>query len=202
VIAHGGGTGWRGGSVLPLRPVLPVLGLLFPALLIASCTFERRADPNGDESLRLNGTPSADELEAVELAATAAVRTMELFRSSVASGDISRALALVDRDASLVDDLAGQAMEASTRGELLLELRRRHAEGLTFEVTGSEAVLLSESVALVLSHLVLTQTGREGSADLVVRLNETAVLVSTSEGWRIRHFHRSYAPVDGPPPNV
>jgi hypothetical protein len=123
-----------------------------------------------------------------------ALETVRLFRESVAVGDLSLALALLDRDASLVEVIPGESSEQVTRGELLLELRRRHAEGLHLELLESRITLPAEGVALVLSRLAVLQSGPDGYGEEVGRVDETVVLLVTPDGWRIRHLHRSLRP--------
>lgn len=189
---------FRGEHVTPARSgpacVVPI-GVIFGVCVLMGCTFEPRA--GSDDPI----TETVDEVEpsegsVVEVSSGAALRTAEIFRSAVAAGDLSRALALVDRDATLVDGIVGEAAEAATRGELLLELRRRHSEGMNLEVVTSTVDLLSSEIALVVSRLALLQVGPDGIGEEVGRVHETVLMTLQAEGWRIVRVHRSLAPPD------
>lgn len=144
--------------------------------------------------------------------------TLEVFREATRVGDLSLALQLLDTRATLLDDLVtlegGPAHLPETPGELLLELRRRHAAGLGIVVEKTD-LRWADDAAVVSSTLVLTQriegAGPGGAAegnpgdtlpagasppppvpvDTLGRARETAVLRPTREGWRILHLHRS-----------
>ena len=123
----------------------------------------------------------------------AALRVARTFRDAAAAGDLSLALALMHRDATLSDELAGSTDEERTRGELLLESRGRLSDGVSLRESSTQ-VTLSEGVAIVLSRLSLeTLEGAElpPEADLPAELLETVVLVPGTEGWRVIHLHRS-----------
>jgi len=162
-------------------------GCLAAFLLLGNaCTFEHRADLDDEEgampaSLVLLGNGERG------LSPGAVTR---LFREAVVAGDLSLALSLLHRQATLVDELAGTDEATITRGELLLELRRRHVEGLVLEVLDSRVEPSSES-AVVLTRLALLDRGEDGIGMEVGRAYETVVLVPTDEGWRIQHLHRS-----------
>lgn len=182
-----GRLGRRGWHALVLAALAPVLG-------IAGCELERRpeaADPFPDE----NAVP--DTLTDMPRDPQESARvTMEVFREAVRVGDLSLALSLLDRDAVLFDDLAGEAAEATTRGELLLELRRRHRDGLRLGAQAAEVTLL-DGAAIVVSTLAVMQRTPGDEEELAVQeetARETAILVPTPEGWRIRHLHRSIVP--------
>lgn len=170
------------------------VGTILLPLVFAACTFEPRGGPDTtpaeEENEALGGAPSA------ELSEAAALQTIEHFRNSVAAGDLSRALALVDGDATLVDALVGEASEAATRGELLLELRRRHADGVTLEPVASRATLFSGGTAFLVTRLGVFEPGPDGAARMVGQMHETVLLIGSSEGWRIRNLHRSFLPGD------
>jgi len=173
-----------------------ILSMSFGVGVPAACTFEPRVgtDESAPASAEEPTLPSDGTL--VEASSGAALRTAEVFRAAVAAGDLSRALALVDRDATLVDGLVGEAAEAGTRGELLLELRRRHSEGMDLEVVASTVDLLSDEIALVVSRLVLLEVGADGIGEEVGRVHETILLTLQPDGWRISRLHRSLAPPD------
>lgn len=126
----------------------------------------------------------------------AALTALRTFRQAMAVGDLSLALALVDREAVLVDDLVGDPAGHGSRGEVLLELRARLAEGLAIR-EDSAAVSLPEGVAIVVSRLSV-EVGEDAPQRLQAldghSLHETVILVPTAEGWRIRHLHRSLLP--------
>jgi hypothetical protein len=165
-------------------------------LLVASssCTFERRVelDPDGSSEEEAPQTPGV-EVRMGDPGA-AAVDAVRLFRESVELGDLSLALALLDREATVVDELVGEAREAATRGELLLELRRRHAAGLSFEPLEAPTTIALAEAALVVSRLTLVQEDEDGARVEAGRVSETVFLTASADGWRIRHLHRSLAP--------
>jgi ketosteroid isomerase-like protein len=166
-----------------------VLAALFP-VLVGSCTFEHRPDPRAENAG--DGDPleaRQDELPARGLDRSP-VGVVRVFREAVVRGDLSLALSLLDREATLVDELAGAQSESATRGELLMELRRRHAEGLILRVLDIDVSQAGET-ALVLTRLALMEEGGDGIGVEVGRAYETVVLVPSDQGWRIRHVHRS-----------
>ena len=175
--------------------VLP-FGVFLGVCVLAGCTFEPRDGTDESTSDMAEDAGMQSDGAVVDVSSGAALRTAEIFRSAVATGDLSRALALVDRDATLVDGLVGEAAEAATRGELLLELRRRHSEGMDLEVVSSTVDLLSGEVALVVSRLALLEVGSDGIGEEVGRVHETILLTLQAEGWRIVRLHRSLAPPD------
>ncbi|MSR22378.1 MAG: hypothetical protein EXR92_02365 [Gemmatimonadetes bacterium] len=156
-----------------------------------ACSFERRAEPDAEPAEGNGGLPSPSaELPGAETR-VAPLETVELFRASVAIGDISLALALLDREATLVDELVGEASEAQTRGELLLELRRQHASGLVFEPLEAPTVVTLSESALVITHFAAVREGEGGARQEVGQVYETVFLLASPDGWRIRHMHRS-----------
>jgi hypothetical protein len=181
----------------------PALALVLAGLLLAGCTLERRADP--DASLRADSDLVPDEgvLDPQPVPADPAesVRvTLEVFREAIRVGDISLALQLLDAQAMLLDDLAldlgnGASELPPTRGELLLALRRRHAEGLGLQVLDTELRWVDETAVLSTRLLLLHRgAGSDAEPDSVGLARESAVLRPTPEGWRILHFHRSVVP--------
>ncbi len=178
------------------------LPLLLPVVLVLAatgCTLERRG--NGDAAVAEPATvldgerlePPAPQQDPAESARV----TLEVFREAVRVGDLSLALSLIDPRAVLLDDLsapaeAGPADPMPTRGELLLELRRRHAGGLLLRVDGSELRWLDDH-ALLMTRIVLLHrsTVPDQEPDSVGVARETALLRPTPEGWRIVHLHRS-----------
>jgi len=176
------------------RGELGILGLLL-LLVPVACTFEQR--PNGDEPEEED--PSAHQVEG-EIPdpdtfgpTEGPLQTLRAFREAMAVGDLSLALALLDRDASLMDEVAGEVGTSASRGEVLLELRARLAEGLDLSET-STRLSFPGGVALVVStlHIQVADDAPEALAGLADReLRETVLLVPTAEGWRIRHLHRS-----------
>jgi hypothetical protein len=171
-----------------LRALVPLVVLGLPL----ACTFERRPAVEGEagstgELVRSGGI--SDGLDE-----GAALETVRLFREAVALGDLSLALVLLDREATLVDELVGEASEARTRGELLLALRRRHAAGLSFESRGDPLVASSGEGLLVGSHLTVFQAEAGGDPALFGTLYESVLLVPGPGAWRIRHLHRSFVP--------
>lgn len=170
-----------------VRPALLALFLVLP-LLQAGCTFERRADLEEDPEAV---TPALEPGERMR-PPTAVVR---VFREAVVVGDLSLALSLLHRQATLVDELAGSDVDTATRGELLMELRRRHVAGLVLEVLDTEVEVAGES-ALVLTRLALIDRGEDGIGVEAGRAFETVHLLITDDGWRIRHLHRSIAQRD------
>lgn len=165
------------------------------------CVFERRPDPEGLEEATAAREAEALGEDAVADPADAAAALVEVFREAVRVGDLSLALNVIHRDAVLLDELVGDASVgasgASTRGELLLAVRRLHQEGLRIHPSEVEVSLL-EDAAVVTTYLDILRPVEEGQ-ELAVqegRAWETIVLVATPEGWRIRHLHRSFRPLD------
>lgn len=153
------------------------------------------AQPESDSGALEFAIPGGDAEEAARA-------TVRMFRESVAAGDLSLALALLDPQATLVDPLVGDAAAEATRGELVLELRRRYASGVRLEALATEITVFGgglsplEAAALVVSDLAMLQERDDGIGEQIGRVHETAILASTPEGWRIRHLHRSSAPLD------
>jgi hypothetical protein len=182
------------------------LAAFLVSLAVAGCTLEQRA--NGDaaeperDSVPDRGVvepppPLLDPAESVRV-------TMEVFREAVRVGDLSLALGLMDGQAVLMDDLAapggvGMSDPPATRGELLLELRRRHGEGLLLRLDGSELRWLGDH-ALLVSNLVVLQRAPDpdDAPEEIGSARETALLQLSPEGWRIVHLHRSLGPVPDP----
>lgn len=177
------------GSISGARWALPVAGAL---IVLGACTFERRSEleENGEEARTapgLLGDPPGMER------ALPPEGIVRLFRDAVVRGDLSLALSLLHREATLVDKLAASPDGRRTRGEILVELRRRHAEGMALEVLES-TVHEVEGGTLVLTRLAVLEEEENGIGVEVGRVYETALLVPTDAGWRIRHFHRSLTP--------
>jgi hypothetical protein len=157
-------------------------------LVLGGCTIEPRWEVEPEE-------PSPDTVALPESASPeeAVATTVEVFREAVRVGDLSLALSLLDRDAILADDLADGNGEGTTRGEVLMELRRRHAAGLRLEAIESQ----TREVAggwLVSTRLDILGTDEEGEPTLDGHARESALLAPTDEGWRIVLFHRSRIP--------
>lgn len=169
---------------------------LVPALVLSGvlgCTFERRTEPEPEDArAEEEATQPVPEGAGTEIGA-APLETVELFRESVAAGDLSLALALLDREATLVDELVGEASEARTRGELVLELRRQHAAGLVFDPLGPPATIASGESALVVSRFTMLRETEGGAREELGLVHETVFLLALPDGWRIRHLHRSLA---------
>lgn len=176
-------------------------GLLFAGLFLGSCTFEHRGSGNDDEEVSGPAYDSADERGALpavpadpESAVLDVVRT---FREATARGDLSLALSLMSRDAFMTDALVGGGVAEQSRGEMLLELRALMAEGFSLS-EGSVRVHFPGAVAVAFAGLTLEAEAEEPAgrlSDFVGRaVYETVVLVSTEQGWRIQHLHRSVAP--------
>lgn len=157
----------------------------FLLLLLPSCTLERR----GEESVDAESTTIAPVNES-EFAEELARQTVRLFRDAVSAGDISRALSMMDDEGGLIDPLAGVSSTSYPVGEVLLELRRRHAEGVRFEPIDDEVSLLPSGEALVVTMLTMLEE-REGIGEEVGRMYESALLTPAVEGWKVRHIHRS-----------
>jgi hypothetical protein len=186
---------------------LPILLLLLASL---SCTLERRGDadldggglvpadtfqaenegdfsPVGGERPPELDLPSASPGETV-------LTTLEVFRESVRVGDLSLALSLLHRDAVIADDLADETGTPTTRGEILMELRRRHAEGLRLRLV-EDAVQEIDGAYLVVSRWdILHDSGTDEEPDVRGQARESAVLRPSAEGWRIALLHRSRIP--------
>lgn len=176
------------------RRAFGILGVLL-LLLPVACTFEQRANGEAPEEEE----PPAPEVEGEAsgpdtLGPTEGpLQTLRAFREAMAVGDLSLALALLDREASLMDEVAGEVGIAASRGEVLLELRARLAEGLDLSETSTH-LSFPGGVALAVSTLrihVADDVPEELEALDGRELRETVLLVATAEGWRIRHLHRS-----------
>jgi hypothetical protein len=188
------------------RPTWKLLPAALLALAAAGCTLEQRADGDAAD-LDPDTVPDSGIVEPLpsSLDPAESVRvTMEVFREAVRVGDLSLALGLMDGRAVLMDDLAapggvGMSDPPATRGELLLELRRRHGEGLLLRIEGSELRWLDDH-ALLVSTLVLLQRAPDpaDAPEEIGTARETAVLHLSPEGWRIVHLHRSLGPVSDP----
>jgi hypothetical protein len=195
------GWGWARG-----RPG-PGVSLVLIALLVGGgCTLEehaRSAPPVLGEAAVADslGGPGADDTLSVVVDPDASARvTMDVFREAVRVGDLSLALRLLDEAAIVVDALAGGAgaPAVTTRGELLLELRRRHADGLLLEVADSELRWIGDHVLLATRLRVLRRAeDPENPPDTLGTAAESSLLRPTPEGWRIVHLHRSLDPASG-----
>jgi hypothetical protein len=168
--------------------------LLLALLAVAhGCTFEERgnglADPAGPGEASVLG----EDVEELDDPGAAALRVVRTFRDAAATGDLSLALALMHRDATLTDELAGSTDEERTRGEMLLESRARLSDGVSLRESSTH-MTLSDGVAVVLSRLTVEpQEGVElpSGSDLPAELIETVVLVPGADGWTVLHLHRS-----------
>jgi hypothetical protein len=170
------------------------MAALLACLAMYGCTVEPR-DGGVEVPSEVAEFPETEPARASEEdLATSALRTADMFRSLVAAGDLSRALVLVDRDATLVDPLAGEAAEAATRGELVVDLRRRHAEGMSLEVMDTQVYLLAEGVAVIITQLAMLEADADGIGEETGRVHETLILEAQAEGWRILRLHRSLVP--------
>lgn len=167
-------------------------------ILLGACTFEHRENGEEAEDPPAVVEPHEAPEDSLEVdPAQGALHTLRAFREAMAVGDLSLALALLDREASLLDDLVGDPELAGSRGEVLLELRARLAEGMQLEEVSTQ-VSFSGEAAVVITRLRLEVAeeapqewrDRDGST-----LHETALLTPTEEGWRIRHLHRSILPL-------
>jgi hypothetical protein len=157
-------------------------------LSLAGCTFEERGNGNASAPSGAEA-PEGEARDGRVDPAAAALDVVRTFREATAVGDLSLALALTDRDATFADELAGRLDPGHTRGELLLELRRRLAREGGLREEASE-VILGEGLAVVVSRLELGgHADFEGGTGGTI--HETVVLVPVAEGWRIRHLHRS-----------
>ncbi len=181
------------------RPGASKLRALSCCVLIAwvawGCTFERR-DSSEAGSQAVGGTaPPAPFAAEPHTDATALIRAMlDSFRESVAAGDLSTSLARLDSQATLLDPLVGRAIGAASRGELLLELRTRHAEGIRYTPLETEVVFAGERAALVTTLLSMSTSDESGVSEDARAVFETAYLILSDEGWKIRHLHRSFTP--------
>lgn len=169
-------------------------------LLLLGCSFERR--PNGDEDVEGSLARDQPALPGASLdPAASALQTIRVFRESVEIGDLSLALALLDREVEIVDHLVANAPRSVgtlSRGEALLELRRLHSEGLVLEELGSELVLRQDAALIHARIAVLHRNEETGVAREVTRGHETILMVPSTEGWRIRLLHRSLDPPSSP----
>lgn len=159
--------------------------LFLVSFLLTSCVLERR----GDEAVQPDSLTSdaiPDSLTADERARHA----VRIFRDAVAAGDISRALSLMSEGASIIDPLVGRTSDEAPVGEVLLELRRIHSDGVRLESIEDEVSLLPSGDALVLTTLAVLQEV-EGVGEEVDRMEESALLTPSPEGWKLRHLHRS-----------
>lgn len=163
---------------------------------MTGCTFEHRGNGAGEADPDLPAVISdttAGEPTPPRSPEVPVLEALRTHREAVGRGDLALALALLHREATLADALLATVDEELTRGELLLELRSRLGAGYHLVEVSVEASVHDES-ALVVSRLLLE--GHEGAAGALEEmkgrgLRETAFLLLTPEGWRIRHLHRS-----------
>lgn len=176
-----------------------LVSLLVLTVAVPACTFEHRG--NGGDEAEAPSEP-ADTVEegqvlgAADDPSEAVLQLVRTFRDATAHGDLALALSLVDRDAFLVDELAADVGPEWSRGELLLAVRARLADHLQFQ-EDSVVVAFPGGLATVYSRLTLAplEGGVADTDSLTGRmLHETVVLLPTSQGWRIRHLHRSILP--------
>lgn len=204
------------GVVSPRRPGVGVLLLILLWAGGAGCTLEpregtdearpvdelRAEDGAAVDTFPVDSAEPRDPAEAVSV-------LLEVFREATRVGDLSLALSLLDREAILLDEEVpggtagplpapgatgptGETAEERTRGEFVVEMRRRHADGLRFRVD-AQTVRMEGPHALVLTLLRVEDADPddpEASVELG-RVLETAVLRGTDDGWRILHLHRS-----------
>jgi hypothetical protein len=177
---------------------------------LAGCTLERRADPDAgaeEDPVQLDGGSPLDPPPVTTDPSESVRVTVEVFREATRVGDVSLALQLLDSRALLMDDLVrgsgGRVSDLpATRGEHLLELRRRHAAGLTFEVLESDLRWVEETALLTTRLLLLNRASEpEAAPDTVGVALESTFLRPSPEGWRIVHMHRSLPPGATPPPD-
>ncbi|TVP55961.1 MAG: hypothetical protein EA351_09090 [Gemmatimonadales bacterium] len=186
----------RGG---PLERLLIATVPVLVATSFGACTLEQRFDPElesvevvGDDTLDVEGVeapglpgpPSVTPEEAV-------TTTLEVFREAVRVGDLSLALSLFHRDALLIDDLATGVSPQATRGETLIDVRRRYAEGLRLRSEVLEVREIEGSFLVSSRSVVVDAEGDPGPEGERSYLQESALLVPSAEGWRIALFHRS-----------
>ncbi len=186
----------RGGRLERLPAVIiPVL----VSISFGACTLEQRFDPEleavevvGDDTVPAEGfeepgppgPPSVTPEEAV-------TTTLEVFREAVRVGDLSLALSLFHRDARLIDDLATGVSTQATRGETLIDVRRRYAEGLRLQSEVLEVREIEGSFLVSSRSVVVDSEGDPGPEAEREYFQESALLVPSTEGWRIALFHRS-----------
>ena len=175
---------FRGAPNPVRRRKMVVLALLLLAGA-GGCAFERRGD---DGSAAQSGGPIP--VNEGEFAEELARQTVRLFRDAVVNGDISLALSMLDEGATVIDPLAGRSSEGLAVGEVLLELRRIHAGGMRYEPAESAVLLLPSGPALVQTSYILLEEV-EGLGTEAGRIQESAFLTPTLEGWKILHIHRS-----------
>lgn len=158
---------------------------LFLLVGVASCTLEERAEierrggqaPASDTVGVSSPSPAADSARAV----------VESFRDALRLGDVSRVGQLSTPEAVLVDQEEGVRWTTRAGGQVRLP-DALLAEGAELEW------VLDESTFTDLGHgglLVNVYHAAVAGEDVPWTAVETFVLVRTSDGWRIRHLHRS-----------
>ena len=116
----------------------------------------------------------------------AILQVMQEFHGALAAGDEARALELLHPEARIHEQGVAETLEEYRDHHLPADTR--FAEQVSRE-TLREEVVPGEGIVVYLSE---TQaTGQVGEREIDARTVETAVLVRTPEGWRIRHLHWS-----------
>lgn len=129
----------------------------------------------------------AQEEPAADPSAAAEVRTVvEEFHSALAAGDSTRALEYLHPDVVVYEAGHAESLAEYRSGHLASDIEFSRA--VTFQtVRGS--VVPGRELSIYLREYTMTGTFQDREAD--AHGTETIVLVSTEEGWKIRHVHWS-----------
>ena len=116
----------------------------------------------------------------------AILQVMKDFHGALAAGDSVRALGLLHPEARIHEQGVAESREEYRDHHLPADMR--FAQQVSRE-TLREEVVPGEGMVVYLSET--RATGQVGEREIDARTVETAVLVHTPEGWRIRHLHWS-----------
>jgi hypothetical protein len=112
--------------------------------------------------------------------------TVLAFHAALAEGDEEEALALLHPEVRIFEQGHRETLDEYRAGHLAMDMA--FAQEVEREVLGEE-VVMGDGAALYLAEV--HSRGSVGDREVDSRGVETAFLVITPEGWRIRHFHWS-----------
>lgn len=131
--------------------------------------------------------PTALAAQATDAAREAEVRAVvETFHEALAAGDSTAALQWLHDDLEIYESGHAETISEYRSGHLGSDMvfaaaTRREVTSESIDVWGDQALYLSES----------RTRGTLRGRTIDSQGTETAVLIRTSEGWRIRHIHWS-----------
>ena len=159
-----------------------LLPLLASLLLLAACTFERRPDAGNGEA-----EPDTGAVTRTEILEDSVEATVDAFTAALRAGDISRAVGMLDAEATLYDEETGHRWDPTKADSLLPgPMEREGEEELRWEPVESWMEVYDEA-ALFVRRYQATISREEAPWTAM----ETYVLVRSDEDWVIRHLHRS-----------